>query len=154
MDTREKDNFRYFSDRLMFFNQLLIARKINKKLSIQVAPNHTHVNFVEGYFSAPGKVSRAMYNDHFAVALSGRYKLKEAMGLMFNYDQPITKHKSNNPNPNLSFGLELTTSAHAFQIFIGNYSYITPQRNNYFNHNNFEKKQFLIGFNITRLWNY
>jgi hypothetical protein len=61
---------------------------------------------------------------------------------------------SGNPRPNVSFGLELSTSAHAFQFFLGNYASITPQRNNYFNKNDYTNGEFLIGFNITRLWNY
>jgi hypothetical protein len=93
-------------------------------------------------------------HDHFAIAFSGRYKIKEGMSLLANYDQPITKHKVNNPHPNLSFGLEMTTSSHAFQVFFGNYPFMTPQRNNYFNQNDYKKNKFLLGFNITRLWNY
>lgn len=154
VDTRGKENFVHFSDRLMFFNQLLIARKVTKNFSVQVAPSHTHVNFVNGYFYEPGKYRGVMNHDHIAIAVSGRYKLKESMGIIVNYDQPITKHRSNNPAPNISFGLELTTSSHAFQFFFGNYSAITPQRNNYFNQNDFTKNQFLIGFNITHVWNY
>jgi hypothetical protein len=154
LDTRGKDNFVHYSDRLMYFNQLIIARKITPKFSAQVSPSLTHVNIVDGYYYEPGKYRGTMNHDHFAVALAGRYKIKENMGIIVNYDQPITKHRSNNPSPNISFGLEVTTSAHAFQFFLGNYSFITPQRNNYYNHNNFKDGQFLIGFNITRMWNY
>ncbi len=154
-DSRKKDNFVHFSDRLMFFNQLIIARKLTEKLSIQVAPSQTHVNVVDGYFYEPGKYRAVRNHDHIAIAFSGRYKLKEGMGVIANYDQPITKHRSGNPSPNISFGLELTTSAHAFQFFVGNYASITPQRNNYFNQNDPHNiSQYLIGFNITRLWNY
>jgi hypothetical protein len=153
-DSRKKDYFVHFSDRFMFFNQLIIARKLSDKLSVQIAPSHTHINIVDGYFYEPGKFRGVMKNDHFAIAAAGRYKLKEGMAVLVNVDQPITKHRANNPDPNISFGLELTTSSHAFQIFLGNYSYITPQRNNLFNRNDYTKGQFLIGFNITRLWNY
>jgi Membrane bound beta barrel domain (DUF5777) len=154
-DSRKKEHFVHFSDRLMYFNQLIIARKITEKISLQVAPSHTHINVVNGYFYEPGKYRGTMSHEHFAVALSGRYKLKENMAIIVNYDQPITKHISNNPAPNVSFGLELSTSSHAFQFFLGNYNAITPQRNNYFNQNDPRFiGQYLIGFNITRLWNY
>lgn len=154
IDSRTKDHFVHFSDRLMYFNQLIIARKITDKLSLQISPSHTHVNIVDGYFYEPGKYRGITKHEHFAIAFAGRYKLKEAMNLIANVDQPITKHHANNPAPNISFGLELTTSAHGFQFFFGNYSAITPQRNNYYNQNDYKKKEFLIGFNITRLWNY
>ena len=164
-DSRAKENFRHSSDRLMYFHQLLMARKIGDKLSVQIAPSVSHMNIVEGYFktektsstgpdSIKTTVEGLMKHQHFAVALSARYKIKEAMSVMLNYDQPITEHISGNPKPNISFGLELSTSSHAFQIFFGNYFYITPQRNNLFNKNRYEHGEFLIGFNITRLWNY
>ena len=39
VDSRTSDNFRHFSDRLTFFNQLIIARKITDNFSAQVAPS-------------------------------------------------------------------------------------------------------------------
>jgi hypothetical protein len=174
------------SDRLSYFHQLLIARKINNKLSLQVAPSLSYQNAVSGYYSkndsSGQEVYKSMENAHFAVAVSARYKLSTVMSLMVNYDQPLTTHPSNNPNPNLSFGLELTTSSHSFQLFMGNYYLLSPQRNNLYNSNapfayddmtkthpnrmdddpatpadestKVKGGRFLIGFNITRLWNY
>lgn len=174
------------SDRLSFFHQLIVARKISEKLSVQVAPSVSHQNAVKGYYtkndSTGQEIFREMKNDHFALAISARYKLTEVTSVMVNYDQPITKHPVNNPDPNLSFGVEFKTSSHAFQLFFGNYFYLNPQRNNLFNRNSpfvytdntqthpnrykddpatdgdeslkVRGGQFLIGFNITRLWNY
>jgi uncharacterized beta barrel domain-containing protein DUF5777 len=174
VDTRTKDHFVHGSDRLMYFNQVMIARKINKKLTVQVAPSVSHQNVVNGYYETSGSVADSTYkaevkgemkHNHYALAISARYKIKEKMSLLFNYDQPLTRHPSNNPNPNLSLGIEFTTSSHAFQVFFTNFYYLTPQRNNLFNKNNpitiknwnditFYPGHFLIGFNITRLWNY
>ncbi len=165
IETRTKNNFRYDpTDRLMYFNQLIIARKISDELSIQIAPSITHVNSVNGYNTGDttqdGKsiIGKQMHHDHFAIAFSGRYKISPTMAIIANYDQPITKHAVNNPNPNLSAGLEINTSGHTFQVFLGNYYFITPSRNNYFNQNNptgyHSLGNFLIGFNITRLWNF
>lgn len=154
IDTRSSDFFIHFSDRLSYFNQIIIARKITSKFSAQVAPSLSWTNVVNGYYSEPGKVSPERKHGHFAVAVNGRYKLNQTLALMANYDQPLTKHKSGNPNPNLSFGLEIVTSAHAFQVFFGNYYFLSPQQNNMYNSNDYKDNEFLIGFNITRLWNY
>jgi len=158
------------TDRILFFNQVLIARKLTDKLSVQVAPSWSHQNAVSGFFTKIDSSGKSTYtsmkHDHFAVALSARYKLTRVTSLMVNYDQPLTKHPSNNPNPNFSFGFEFNTSSHSFQVFAGNYYYLSPQRNNLYNTNNpfsytdnlsgekVKGGQFLIGFNITRLWNY
>ena len=160
VETKKEGDYPHFSDRLMFFNQLIIARKISDKFSVQVAPSLTHVNSVQGFYpgdtTADGKsvLKKEMHHDHFAIAFSGKMKLSNTLNLLLNYDQPITKHMTNNPNPNLSAALEVNTSAHTFQITVGNYQYITPQRNNYYNHNDYTKGEWLIGFNMTRLWNF
>jgi len=166
-DTRKDEGHVYYphsSDRWMFFNQLIIARKISDKFSIQVAPSITHVNTVNGFYTgdttADGKsvLEKEMHHDHFAIAFSGRVKLSTTLNLLLNYDQPITKHNLNNPAPNLSTGLEINTSSHTFQIVIGNYHYITPSRNNYYNKNDptgyHGLSSFAVGFNLTRLWNF
>ena len=154
IDTRSDEFFINFSDRLSYFHQLIIARKITPEFSAQIAPSVSHTNVVNGYYSEPGKVSPERNHNHFAIAFSGRYKLTESLSFLINYDQPITKHKSGNPHPNLSFGLESTTSAHAFQLFAGNYYFLSPQQNNMYNTYDLTKGEFLIGFNITRLWNF
>jgi Membrane bound beta barrel domain (DUF5777) len=174
-----KEIYRYSSDRISYFHQLLIARKITNKLSAQVAPSISHHNAVNGYFTKLNdstlKINRSMQFEHFAVALSVRYKLTNVTSLMINYDQPITRHATNNPNPSLSFGFEFNTSSHSFQLFFTNYYYLNPSINNMYNTNNpfaYTDKskddpataidesvkvrggRFLIGFNITRLWNF
>lgn len=154
IDSREKENFTYFTDRLSYFHQLIVARKLTDNISLQIAPSLTHINSIDGYYNAEGKVKPVMKHEHFALAVTGRYKLKETMAVFFNYDQPLTKHTANNPHPNLQFGLEMTTSAHSFQFFAGNYFSLSQVRNNMFNRNDYRKGEFLIGFNITRLWNY
>ncbi len=174
-----KEIYKNWSDRLSYFHQVLIARKITEKLSVQVAPSLSHHNAVNGYYTKLNdstlKINRSMEFEHFAVALSARYKLTNVTSLMINYDQPITKHSTKNPNPSLSFGVEFNTSSHSFQLFFTNFYYLNPATNNMYNSNNpftYTDKstddpvtaidestkvnggRFLIGFNITRLWNY
>ena len=153
-DTRPKNNFVNGTDRLSYFHQIIIARKVTNKLSVQVSPSLTHFNAVEGYINNDGEIEGKMLNDHIAISVGGRYRITDVMNLMVNYDQPITKHKTNNPDPNIAFGLEFITSGHAFQIFFSNYQNIIPQLNNMYNQNDYKEQQFLIGFNITRLWNF
>ncbi len=171
-DTRkdkDKSIFKYGSQRLSFFNQLIIARKVTSKFSVQVAPSISHQNSVNGYFTKNDSTGKTIYQemkfDHFAIAFSARYKVTNVTSVMINYDQPLTKHAANNPNPNLSFGIEMNTSSHSFQLFLGNYFNLVQQQNNLYNKNNpfgytdydgtkVAGGNFLIGFNITRLWNY
>lgn len=165
----DKSIFKYSTQRLSFFNQIIIARKINDKLSIQIAPNVSHQNAVNGYYTKNDSTGKVIFKnmkfDHFAISFSGRYKLTNVTSLMINYDQPITEHATNNPDPNLAIGFEFNSSGHSFQLFLGNYSLLSPQRNNLYNTNSpfaytradgteVKGGNFLIGFNITRLWNW
>lgn len=152
VDTRKADNFRNSTDRYSFFHQIMVARKVSRDFSVQAAISLSHFNNVEAYVNAGGEIAKMMENDHLAFSLLGRYKVSDAFAFIANYDQPITKHLTNNPDPNISFGVELATPLHAFQVFVGNYKWIVPQYNNVFNQNDYNNVgNFLIGFNITRL---
>lgn len=153
IDSRKKEIFINSTDRFSYFHQLIIARKITPALSIQVAPSLSHYNAVNGYVEG-NSIKGQMDNDHIAVSLAGRLKISAQSSIIFDYDQPITDHFTNNPHPNLALGFEIATSSHAFQFFLGNYSGIVPQENNVFNLNDYELGKFLIGFNITRNWNF
>lgn len=171
--------YRYASDRLSYFHQILIARKVTDKLSVQVAPNISHHSVVNGYYTKLNdstlRINKSMKFEHFAVAFSARYKITNVTSLMINFDQPMTKHATLNPHPSLSFGVEMNTSSHSFQIFFTNFYYLNPGINNMYNGNNpfsytdktitddpataikenrVKGGRYLIGFNITRLWNY
>lgn len=154
VDSRNKSNFRFGVHRLSYFSQVIIARKVTENFSVQAAPSFSWFNNVEAYVDKNGDIQKKMKNGHLAISVLGRYKVSPRSSIIAGYDQPLTEHTTNNPHPNICFGFETNTSSHAFQVFAGNYYYILPQSNNVFNQNNYRKGAFLIGFNITRLWNY
>jgi hypothetical protein len=154
IDSRDAVQFTEASDRFSYFNQLMFARRFSDKLSIQIAPSFSYYNMPESVFDVEGNFQGFMNNTHFAIAGMGRFKITESMGLIVNFDLPITDHQFNNPEKNIAIGLEFTTSSHAFQVFVGNYQSLNPQYNNLLNQNRFGDNQILVGFNITRLWNF
>lgn len=154
IDARDKSNFRESVHRFSYFNQLIVARKITERFSAQVGPSFSWFNNVEAYVNSKGEIKNKMHNYHLAISVSGRFKITEKSSIIAGYDQPLTQHPTNNPRPNICFGFETTTSAHSFQVFAGNYYGIVPQSNNMYNQNNYRDGQFLVGFNITRLWNF
>ena len=150
IDARSKNLglFAETSDRYSYFNQLIIARRFNPKLSLQVAPSVSHFN----------TVATTMRNDMVAIAFGGRYKISDQTSVIADYSQPLTKFRLENPPPGISLGFEFGTSAHTFQIFATNYWGIVPQDNYMFNNKatglEGDKGQYLIGFNITRNYNF
>jgi len=159
--------FKYESERWSFFNELMIARKINDKLSVQIGFSISHQNSVPGYYTKSDTTNVVFKEQKFnmyAISFCTRYKLTEGTSFIFDYDQPLTSFASNNPHPNFAFGFEFGTSGHTFQLFAGNYTLLNPQQNSLYNANNpfgytengtkVPGGQFNIGFNITRLWNF
>ena len=145
-EDQDKSNPRYSyqHDRLSYFHQLIISRRFTPAFSLQVAPSISHYNTVEN-------VQR---NDMVAIAVGGRVKVSPGTSILVDYSQPLTKFYQKNPHPGFSLGVEFGTSAHAFQIFITNYNKILPQSNYMFNQNDFFNGDILIGFNMTRIYNF
>lgn len=151
LDARTKDKFALKQHRYSYFNQLIIARRFSPNLSLQIAPSVSHYNVVESF----------KQNDRFAIAFGGRYKISDQTSILFDYSQPITSFDEDPDfseisynHPGISLGVEFSTSAHAFQLFITNYRGIVPQQNYMKNTNDFFNGDFLIGFNITRNYNF
>ena len=154
IDTRDGEVFEEGLDRFSYFHQLMLARKLSDIISIQVAPSISYFNFPDVIFDSEGNIRGRMENMHFSVSYMGKISLSEGMNFIFNYDQPYTTHEINDPKANASLGFEFVTSSHAFQLFIGNYKSIIPQYNHVLNQNNYREGTLLLGFNVTRLWNF
>src|SRR5690606_3902309 len=107
-----------FGNRLAYVNQLLIARKMNSWLSLQLMPTHIHYNLVN-LASDP--------NDVFAIGIGGRLKLSHRLSLTGEYyyllpgSQPAYVHNS------LTIGLDIETGGHVFQLFFSNATAITER---------------------------
>lgn len=131
--------------RLSYFNQIIVARKINDMFSVQVAPSVAYFN------SVPQYTDTTYYkNLNFGVSVGARANLFGNQSLMIEYDQLLTHQElTEQPKPNLALGWEIGTATHTFQVFVANYSQIINQRNLVFNSNDFGKGEFLVGFNIT-----
>jgi hypothetical protein len=141
IDARESDFFPKSSNRLSYFGQFIIMRRFSRTVSFQVAPSFSHYNIVD----------ESLSNNQFAITVGGKVSISDKTAILLDYSQPFDQ---NSDNPGLALGIEMSTSSHAFQVFVGNYNGIVPQKNYMLNPNKLSEKQFLIGFNINRLWNF
>jgi hypothetical protein len=141
----DKDTTMYESyDRFSYFAEVMIARKINDKISVQLAGSFSHFNLVDS----------GMQHDVIGVSFAGRYKFSPQSSVLLEFDYPVVTHDVNKNMPNLSIGYEVATSGHTFQVFLCTADGINNQEIMVYNQNDFTKKQILLGFNITRLWNF
>ncbi|OFY70249.1 MAG: hypothetical protein A3G23_08890 [Bacteroidetes bacterium RIFCSPLOWO2_12_FULL_37_12] len=138
------DKFKTFSSRLSFFHQLIMARKITKKLSLQIAASVSHFNLVDSL----------MNNDNYSYHFAGRYQFSPQSSILLEYNAPITKAKLFETKPDLAFGWEIATRGHSFQIFLCTANSIVKQYDNTYNVNDFSKGEMMIGFNISRRWKF
>tara|TARA_Y100000310_G_scaffold335846_1_gene418895 strand:- start:5241 stop:6086 length:846 start_codon:yes stop_codon:yes gene_type:complete len=141
IDARESDFFPKSSNRFSYFSQLIITRRFNRIVSLQVSPSYSHYNLI----------SEELDNGQFAVAVGGKVSVSDKTAIIVDYSQPLGQ---NTDKQGLSLGIEMSTGLHTFQVFVGNYKGILPQRNYLLNENKISERQFLIGFNINRLWNF
>lgn len=132
--------------RLSYFSQLIVARKLSEKVSLQLAPSLAYFNSVP----LNADTTAGYKNLNFGLSAGARANLFDSHSLLLEYDQLLTKGDPDVPTkPNLSLGWEISTATHTFQVFVANYNQIISQRNLVFNTNDFSKGDFLVGFNIT-----
>lgn len=137
----------YFSNRMTFTHQLLIARKFNESFSLQLTPMLIHKNLVE--FSEEK-------NDLFVLGAGGRLKLTHRAALTAEYFHAF--RSSTNPNTNkdaVSIGFDVETGGHVFQLFLTTASTATESGFAFGDLNgDLLKNQIHIGFNITRTFSF
>jgi len=146
--------------RFSYYYELMIARKFHKRFTLQLSASYSHFNVVDNttaftYETTGFEVMRDAKLDNVAVSALARIKASPQTSVILGYDQTLTPAKQDfqlNYPYNLSVGVEIATSAHSFQIFVGNRNGILGQYNMAQNGFDFTKGDFILGFNITRLW--
>ncbi|MBL7923889.1 MAG: hypothetical protein JNL88_06800 [Bacteroidia bacterium] len=131
-----------------YFHELMLAKKVNSKLSLQLAGTHSHYNIIDSAFQQ---------HDFFGVSFVGRYKFSPQSSIVIDADYLLNTpdmDKELKPKPNLSLGYEVSTGSHQFQVFVCTADGILEHDNLVFNRNDFTKREVVIGFNITRVWGF
>ena len=132
---------RTFAESLFYVGQVLIAKKVNSSLSVQVTPTYVHRNLV---------TIAADPHDIFALGFGTRVKLSTRVSLNAEYYQQFQKLTSINARNSLAFGVDIETGGHVFQIILSNAitmvekSFITETTGNFFG------GDIHLGFNLSR----
>ena len=104
----------YFSSRVTYVSQLLIARKFNDNFSFQLSPTYIHRNLVATELDP---------NDIFACGAGARYKLSKRLSLNAEYYyayNPNNKFTATRYYNSASVGIDIETGGHVFQIMLTN----------------------------------
>ena len=141
----EISNFE-FSHRLSYVHQILVARKLTNRISLQLSPTFIHRNLV---------ANPDISNDLWAVGIGGRYNITTNLSInieSFYIDHGETPEGIEYYIP-LSIGIDLDTGVHVFQIMVTNslpmreVGFITETQGDWFN------GDLRLGFNISRTFN-
>jgi hypothetical protein len=139
------DHYQYFTSRMSYNYQVLIARKFSEKLSVQIAPTMIHYNLVENITDK---------NDLFAAVGMVRYKFTKRMAIGAEYAYRLSKYSANMSQYHNSLGvsLEIETGGHVFQIIATNSFGLIESQTIGYTTNDILKGQMMIGFNIGRFF--
>lgn len=132
-----------FENRLSYSTQALISKKLNKNLSLQLAPTFFHDNLV---------AFDGQENSQYAIGIGGRHKLTKRWSINIDYGLHLNR-AANSPFKNpLSIGFDLETGGHVFQLHFTN---AQPMNTNTFlgqATGDWGNGDIFFGFNLSRVF--
>ncbi|MCX7638222.1 MAG: DUF5777 family beta-barrel protein [Cyclobacteriaceae bacterium] len=132
-------------DRLAYAWQLLIARKFNSRLSLQVNPVFVHRNTVDQTYEN---------NDDFALGFAGRFKITRSVSVVAEYFKRLNARPNVPPDylryDAIGFGVDIETGGHVFQLLLTNTLGMFERYTITETYENFWDGDIHFGFNITR----
>ncbi|NVO01963.1 MAG: hypothetical protein HXX09_04615 [Bacteroidetes bacterium] len=136
----------YTSSRIAYVHQLIFARSFGEKLGLQFVPTLVHKNMV------PTKEDK---NDIFAFGFGGNYKISEKFAITGEYyyllpNQVKSKVNGLDANNSMSFGVDIFTGKHVFQLFVTNSTFTVEKGFITETTDKWKNGGIHIGFNLVR----
>ena len=140
----DPDRKNYFTSRMSYAFELILARKFGNAVSLQLMPAMVHKNLVD---------SASDHNDIFTLGIGGRVKLSKRVSINAEYHYLFPNQVNSQKVYNsFSAGVDIETGGHVFQIFLTNSmgefeeAFLTETTSNWLDGGIF------IGFNISRIF--
>ena len=140
----------FYTSRLSFAHQLIIARKFSEGLSLQLMPSYVHNNLAS---------TVAEPNDIFALGVGGRIKLSKRLSFNVEYYHvlPLSFVEGENymiagTKNSLAVGFDIETGGHVFQLHFTNSTGMTEKTFITETTGDFFKGDIHFGFNISRVF--
>jgi opacity protein-like surface antigen len=140
----------YFTSRMFFTYQIMLARKFSERLSFQLTPSLVHRNLVKTKDDA---------NTVFALGAGGRVKLTGSLALNLEYyfvppGQITSQFDGQKVRDSFSVGLDIETGGHVFQVFATNSRGIHEKAFITETNGDWGAGDIHIGFNISRVFSF
>jgi len=140
----------FYTSRLSFAHQLIIARKFSEGLSLQLMPSFVHYNLASTV-NEP--------NDIFALGAGGRIKLSKRLSFNVEYYHvlPLSfvegeSYMITGTKNSLAVGFDIETGGHVFQLHFTNSTGMTEKTFITETTGDFFKGDIHFGFNISRVF--
>lgn len=140
----------YYTSRLSFAHQLIIARKFSEGLSLQLMPSFVHYNLAQAATDP---------NDIFALGAGGRFKLNKRLSFNIEYYHvlPISLVEGQDymlpgTKNSLAVGFDIETGGHVFQLHFTNSTGMTEKTFITETTGDFFKGDIHFGFNVSRVF--
>lgn len=137
---RNPSVYKSFSNRINFTHQILIGRKFSEGFSLQIMPTVVHRNLPVD--NGP--------NDVLAFGIGAAQKIGNRTSFTAEYYYQLPGTKVPGSTNVLSFGFDIETGGHVFQLHITNSSSMTESSFITGNKGSWSKGDILFGFNISR----
>jgi hypothetical protein len=143
-----------FKHRLTYLTQILISRKLNDKLSLELAPTFFHENVVRDILDSNNNVilPNPQDNSQFALGVGGRYKLAKRWSLNMDYGAHLNRASQSIYKNPLSVGVDLETGGHVFQMLFTNARAMHESGFLGQTTGDWTKGQISFGFNLVRVF--
>ena len=144
------DRNNYFTSRMSYFNQMIIARKMGDNLSLQLAPTIVHYNLVR-LTDDPNTI--------FSLGMGGSIKLNRSFRFNLEY-YPMLNGKDrlsiegNKRYNYLAAGFDIETGGHVFQIMVSNGRGMLEQHMVTETVSSWSNGGVRLGFNIARTFSF
>jgi hypothetical protein len=131
------------SDRLSYCHQVMISRKFNSKLSVQLTAAFVHFNLVD-------KITDG--NNCYIAGLVARYKFAKRQAITLEYGYRINKYSNDAYYDSFGIGYDLETGGHVFQLHFTNSFGLTENQYFMYTTSSWSNWGIRLGFNISRVF--
>jgi opacity protein-like surface antigen len=138
---QEEERTNYFTSRMEYAFQLLLARKFGSRLSLQLMPTLIHRNLVETIEDE---------NDVWSVGAGGRFKISNRVAVTGEYYYLLPGKTSDDFANVFSIGVDLETGGHVFQLYLTNTQGLIEEQFIPMTDGKWSEGDIFISFNINR----
>ncbi len=142
-DDPTRENF--FTSRISYHHQLIIARKFSDGFSAQLMPSVVHRNLIDS----------SKYNhDVYSIGAAIKQKIASAVTVNVEYFYLLENQIQSDRRSSLSIGIDISTGSHTFQMHFTNATGTFEKAFMTETTNRWDKGQIHFGFNLVRKFHF